>query len=99
MIYLTFVVRGLLDPVFSFKDEQKKRARLQTNNNMYRLTEMQFQWAMLLYYSIVMRTITLHTIHVGALENYTKSNNMKVVNRTLMGNRGHGKKKCNCYFC
>ena len=30
MIYLTFVVRGLLDPVFSFKDEQKKRARLQT---------------------------------------------------------------------
>ena len=66
--------------------------------NMYRLTEMQFQWAML-YYSIVMRTITLHTIHVGALENYAKSNNMKVVNRTLMGNRGHGKKKCNCYFC
>ena len=46
---------------------------------------MQFQWAML-YYSIVMRTITLYTIHVGALENYTKSNNMKVVNRTLMGN-------------
>ena len=66
--------------------------------NMYRLTEMQFQWAML-NYSIVMRTITLHTIHVGALENYTKSNNMKVVNRTLMGNRGHGKKKCTCYFC
>ena len=28
MIYLTFVVRGLLDPVFSFKDEQKKLARL-----------------------------------------------------------------------
>ena len=23
-----------------------------------------------------MRTITLHTIHVGALENYTKSNNI-----------------------
>ena len=53
------------------------------------------------YYSIVMRTITLHTIHVdvGALENYTKSNNNynKVVNRTLMGNRGHGKD--NYYFC
>ena len=50
-----------------------------------------------------MRTITLHTIHedVGALENYTKSNNNynKVVNRTLMGNRGHGKNKCNYYFC
>ena len=44
-----------------------------------------------------MRTLTFHTIHehVGALENYTKSNNSynKVVNRTLMGNRGHGKNK------
>ena len=54
------------------------------------------------YYSIVMRTITFHTIHVhvGALENYTKSNNNynKVVNRTLMGNKGHGKNKCNYYF-
>ena len=37
---------------------------------------MQFQWAMHNYYSIVMRTITLHTIHVGALENYTQSNNI-----------------------
>ena len=27
------------------------------------------------YYSILMRTITRHTIHVGALENYTKSSN------------------------
>ena len=27
------------------------------------------------YDSIVMRTITLHTINVGALENYTKSKN------------------------
>ena len=42
------------------------------------------------YHSIVMRTITLHTIHAGALENYTKSNNIKKnVNRTLIGNRGH----------
>ena len=44
------------------------------------------------YYSTLMRTVTLHTIHVpiGALENYAKSNNNynKVVNRTLMGNRG-----------
>ena len=37
---------------------------------------MQFQWAMHNYYSIVMRTITLHTIHVGALENYTQRNNI-----------------------
>ena len=28
------------------------------------------------YYSIVIRTITLHTIHVGVLENYAKSNNI-----------------------
>ena len=55
------------------------------------------------YYSTLMGSVTLHTIHVhvGALENYAKSNNNynKVVNRTLMGNRGHGKKKCNCYVC
>ena len=46
------------------------------------------------YYSIVMRTITLHTILVGTLENYTKSDNItKVVNRTLAGNTGHGRNK------
>ena len=50
---------------------------------------MQFQWAMQEYYSIVMTTITFHTIHVhvGALENYTKSNNNnfnKDVTRTLI---------------
>ena len=28
------------------------------------------------YYPIVMRTITLHTKHVGTLENYTQSNNI-----------------------
>ena len=49
------------------------------------------------YYSIVMRATKLHTIHLAALENYTKSNNItkSLVNRTLMGNRGHGKNKCN----
>ena len=78
------------------KMNKKSEQGFKLKYNMYRLTEMQFQWVML-YYSIVMRTITLHTIHVGALENYTKSNNMKVVNRTLMGNRGHGKKKCNSF--
>ena len=42
------------------------------------------------YHSIVTRTITLHTIHAGALQNYTKSKNIKKnVNRTLIGNRGH----------
>ena len=51
------------------------------------------------YYSIVMTNITFHTIHVhvGALENYTKSNNNynKDATRTIMGNRGHGKNKIN----
>ena len=49
-----------------------------------------------------MRSLTPHTIHVhvGAPENYAKSNNNynKVVNRTLMGNRGHGKKKVGIIF-
>ena len=53
---------------------------------------MQFQWAMHNYYSIVVRTITLHTIYVGALEKYSRLSNKydEVVNRTLMGNRGNG---------
>ena len=54
------------------------------------------------YYSTLMRSVTLHTIHVnvGALENYAKSNNNynKVVNRTLIGSRGHGKNKGNYFF-
>ena len=52
MIYLPCVVRGQLDPVFSFKDEQKREQE-------HVHTEMQFQWAMHnISYSIVMRTIT-----------------------------------------
>ena len=51
MIYLPCVVRGQLDPVFSFKDEQKREQK-------HVHTEMQFQWAMRnITYSIVMRTI------------------------------------------
>ena len=44
-----------------------------------------------------MRTITFHTIHVhvGALENYPKVTIIITRTRTLMGNRGHGKRKCN----
>ena len=44
-----------------------------------------------------MRTITLHKIHAGARENYTKSNK-KNVHRTLTGNRGHGKNEPNYHF-
>ena len=46
-----------------------------------------------------MRTMTLHTIHVGALENYTKSKNItQVVNRTLIGNRGMEKTNVTIIF-
>ena len=58
---------------------------------------MQFQWAMRNYYSVVMRTITVHTIHVGALENCSRLSNKydKVVNRILMSNRGRGENHVN----
>ena len=36
MIYLTYVVRGLLDPVFSFKDEHKSEQDFKIKYNMYR---------------------------------------------------------------
>ena len=78
MIYLPFAVRGQLDPDFRLKDKHKNAH-----------TEMQFQ-CYAHYYSIVMRTITRHTIHVGALENYTKSsnnnNNLKFIKRLFHAN-------------
>ena len=73
MIYLACVVRGQLDPVFSFKDEHK-------SEQDFKVTILKCSFSGLYYaqyYSIVMRTKTLHTIHVSALENYTKSDNMK----------------------
>ena len=46
-----------------------------------------------------MRTITLHTIHVVALENCTKINNIKKnVIRTLIGNRRHEKTNLTVIF-
>ena len=36
MIYLTCVVRGLLDPVSSFKDEHKSEQGFKIKYNMYR---------------------------------------------------------------
>ena len=41
MIYLICVMRGQLDPVFSFKDEHKSE-----QEHVYMYTEMQFQWAL-----------------------------------------------------
>ena len=78
MIYLACVVWGQLGPVFSFKDEHKSEQDFKIKYNMYRY------WNAVSvgyekYYSIVMRTITLHTIHAGALENYTKSNKRKML--------------------
>ena len=45
MIYLACVVRGQLDPVFSFKDEHKSEQDFKKNRTCTD-TEMQFQWAM-----------------------------------------------------
>ena len=36
MIYMTCVVRGLLDPVFSFKDEHKREQVFKIKYNMYK---------------------------------------------------------------
>ena len=67
--------KGQIDPVFSFKDEHKSEQDFKTNYNMYGYWNAVSK-GYKQYYSIVMRTITLHTTHVGALENYTKSNNI-----------------------
>ena len=75
MIYLTCVMRGQLDPVSSFKDEHKSEQDFKIKYNMYRWwNAVSVGYAQ--NYSLVMRTITLHTIHIGALEHYTKSNNI-----------------------
>ena len=69
------MVRGQLDPVFSFKDEHKSEQDFKIKHNMYRYwNAVSVGYAQ--YYPIVMRTITLHTKHVGTLENYTQSNNI-----------------------
>ena len=88
MIYLADVLRGQLDPVFSFKDEHKSKQDFKIKYNMYRYwNAVSVGYAE--YHSIVMRTITLHTIHAGAPETYSKSNNIKKnVNRNLIDNRG-----------
>ena len=68
-------MRGQLDPVSSFKDEHKSEQDFKIKYNMYRWwNAVSVGYAQ--NYSLVMRTITLHTIHIGALENYTKSNNI-----------------------
>ena len=47
IIYLACVVRGQLDPVFSFKDEHKSEQDFKIKINITCTdTEMQFQWAM-----------------------------------------------------
>ena len=45
MIYLAWVVRGQLDPVFSFKDEHNSEQDFKIKYNTCTDTEMQFQWA------------------------------------------------------
>ena len=63
MIYLTCVDRALLDPVVSFEDEHKSEQDSKIKYNMYRYwNALSVGYAQC--YSIVMRTITLHTIYV-----------------------------------
>ena len=76
MIYRACVVRRQLDPVSSFKDEHKSEQDFKIKYNMYRYWNA-VSVGYTQYYSIVRRrTITLHSlhVHVGALENYTKTN-------------------------
>ena len=104
MIYLTCVerLRGQLDPVFSSKDEHKTEQDFKIKYNMYRYWNA-FSVGYAQYYSIVMRTLTLHTLYIKCRctrRSNKKSQYSQVVNRTLKGNRGHEKKKIewNYYF-
>ena len=69
-------MRGQLDPVFSFKDEHKSKQDFKIKYNMYRYWNAVLVGYAQYLYPIVMRTITLHTKHVGTLQNYTQSNNI-----------------------
>ena len=64
MIYpLTCVVSGQLDPVFSFRDEHKSEQDFKIKCNMYRCWNA-VSVGYTKYYPIVMRPITLRTIHL-----------------------------------
>ena len=64
MNYLTCVVRGQLDPVFSFRDEHKNEQDFKIKYNMYRYWNA-VSVGYTKYYPIVMRPITLLSlIHI-----------------------------------
>ena len=63
MNYLTCVVRGQLDPVFSCRDEHKSEQDFKTKYNMYRYWNA-VSVGYTKYYPIVMRPITLCAIHL-----------------------------------
>ena len=67
-------MRGQPDPVFTFKDEHKSKQDFKIIYNMWNAVSVGYAQ----YYSIVLRAITLHTctIHIGALKNYRKSDNI-----------------------
>ena len=67
-------MRGQLDPVLSFKDEHKSEQDFKIKYIMWNAVSVGYAQ----HYSIVMRAITLNTctIHIGALTNYAKSNNI-----------------------
>ena len=62
MIYLTCVVRGQLDTVFSFKDEHKDEQDFKIKYNMYRYRNaVSVGYAQ--YYSIVIKTTLYNTTY------------------------------------
>ena len=75
MIYLTCVMRGQLDPVFSSEDERKSEQDLRIKYNV-QILKCSFSGLYPILFNSHENYITLNTIHVTALENYTKSNNI-----------------------
>ena len=70
MIYLTCVIRGQLDPVFSFKDEHKSDQDFKIKyNNHIQILKCSFSGLYTILFNSHESYITLHTIHVSATEN------------------------------
>ena len=74
MIYPTCVVRGQVGTLFSVSKMKIKASKSSKKKNDLCRYWNAVSVGYAQYYSIVMRTITLHTKYAGALENYTKSN-------------------------
>ena len=68
-------MRGQLDPVFSSEGEHKSKQDLKIKYNV-QILKCCFSGLYPILFNSHENYITLHKIHVTALENYTKSNNI-----------------------